>query len=133
MQASFMGKFLLHFPKVHTFVLKKLSNVSPRAPSDMAYGGTARFPLYVHSYTACIEYCLRLTTMDVSRLPREACNMLLLLHNAGQCCWVSQAHQVLYKFSFGFVWEDQGVQNLETFVKASEEQAGFRAGYSTAD
>ena len=91
--------------KVHTFALEKLLNVSLRMPNDMAYGETGRFPLYVHSYTACIKYWLRLTTVDISRLPRKAYNMLLLLHNSGKFCWVSQVHQVLYKFGFGFVWE----------------------------
>ena len=101
---------------------KKLLNVSPRTPIDMAYGETGRFPLYVHSYTACIKYWLRLTTMDISRLPRKAYNMLLLLHNSGKFCWVSQVHQVLYKFGFGFVWENQGVQNPETFIKAFKQR-----------
>ena len=36
--------------KVHTFALKKLSNVSTRTPNDMAYGEVGRFPLYVHSF-----------------------------------------------------------------------------------
>ena len=72
--------------KVHTFALKKLLNVSPRTFNDMAYGETGRFPLYVHSYTACIKYWLRLTTMDNSRLPRKAYNMLLLLHNSSAGC-----------------------------------------------
>ena len=94
--------------KVHTFALKKLLNVSPRTPNDMAYGETGRFSLYVHSYTACIKYWLRLTTLDISRLPRKAYNMLLLLHNSSKFCWASQVHQVLYKFGFGFVWENQG-------------------------
>ena len=48
--------------------------------------------------------------------------MLLLLHNSGKFYWVSQVHQVLYKFSFGFVWENQGVQNLETFIKAFKQR-----------
>ena len=77
--------------KVHTFALKKLLNVSPRTPNDMAYGETGRFPLYVHSYTACIKYWL-------------------------------QVRQVLYKFGFGFVWENQGVQNPETFIKAIKQR-----------
>ena len=88
----------------------------------MAYGETGRFPLYVHSYTACIKYWLRLTTKDISRLSRKAYNKLLLLHDNGKFCWVSQVHQVLYKFSFGFVWENQGVQNLETFIKAFKQR-----------
>ena len=53
--------------KVHTSALKKLLNVNPRTPNDLAYGETGRFPLYVHCYTACIKYWLRLTTMDISR------------------------------------------------------------------
>ena len=44
--------------KVHTFALKKLLNVSPRTPNDLAYGETGRFPLYIHSYTACIKKVL---------------------------------------------------------------------------
>ena len=94
--------------KVHTFALKKLLNVSPRTPNDMVYGETGRFPLYVLSYTSCIKYWLRLTTMDTARLPGKAYNMLLSVHNSGQFCWASRVHQVLYKFGFGFVWENQG-------------------------
>ena len=103
--------------KVHTFALKKLLNVSPRTPNDMVYGETGRFPLYVLSYTSCIKYWLRLTTMDTARLPGKAYNMLLSVHNSGQFSWASRVHQVLYKFGFGFVWESKGVQNPETFIK----------------
>ena len=31
-------------------------------------------------------------------------------------------HQVLYKFGFGFVWKNQGVQNPETFIKAFKQR-----------
>ena len=48
--------------------------------------------------------------------------MLLLLHNSGKFCWVSQVHQVLYKFGFGFVCENQGVKNPETFIKAFKQR-----------
>ena len=48
--------------------------------------------------------------------------MLLLLHNSGKFSWVSQVYQVLYKFGFGFVWENQGVQNPETFIKAFKQR-----------
>ena len=93
--------------KVHSFALKKLLNVSPRTPSDMVYWETGRFPLYVLSYTSCTEYRLRLTTMDTARLPRKTYDMLLSVHNSGKFCWASWVHQALYKFGFGFVWENQ--------------------------
>ena len=83
----------------------------------MVYGETGRFPLYGLSYTSCIKYWLRLTTTDTARLPRKAYNILLSVHNSDQFCWASRVHQALYKFGFGFVWETQGVQNPEAFIK----------------
>lgn len=101
---------------VHTFALKKLLNVSPRTPNDMAYGETGRYPLYICSFTSCIKFWLRLTRMDSSRLPRKAYNMLLSLHNSGKFCWASRVHRTLYTFGFGFVWENQGVQIPNAFI-----------------
>ena len=83
----------------------------------MVYGETGRFPLHVLSYTSCIKYWLRLSTMDTARLPRKAYNMLLSVLNCGQFCWASRMQQVLYKFGFGFVWENRRVQNPEAFIK----------------
>ena len=82
----------------------------------MVYGETGRIPLYILSYTSCINYWLCLTTMHTARLPRKAYNMLISIHNSGQFCWASRVHQVLYKFGFGFVWKNQGVQNPEAFI-----------------
>ena len=102
--------------KVHTFIFKKLLNVSPRTPSDMTSGETGRFPLYVHSYTVCIKYWLCLTRMDISRLPQKAYSMLLLVHDTEKFCWASQVHQVFYKFGFGCV------QNPQIFIKAFKQR-----------
>ena len=41
---------------------------------------------------------------------------LRYVRNSGQFCWASRVHQVLYKFGFGFVWENQRVQNPEAFI-----------------
>ena len=32
-------------------------------------------------------------------------------------CWVSHISKTLYRFGFGFVWENQGVQNSNVFIK----------------
>ena len=80
--------------KVHTFALKKRLNVSPRTPSDMVYGETVCFPLYVLSYMSGVKYWLLLTTMDIVRLPRKAYNILLSLHNSGSFCWALRVHRV---------------------------------------
>ena len=48
---------------------------------------------------------------DNVRLPKKAYAMQLVLHNNGKMCWVSHISKTLYRFGFGFVWENQGVQN----------------------
>jgi hypothetical protein len=108
--------------KVHLFALKKLLNVSPKTPNDMVYGETGRHPLYVFTYISCIKYWLRLTSMENFRLPKKAYNMQLALHNSGKVCWVSQVREVLYTFGFGFVWENQGVQTRNVFIRVFKQR-----------
>lgn len=103
--------------KIHTFALKKILNVAPRTPNDIAYAETGRYPLYIFSHVACIKYWLRLVKMNDSRLPKKAYNMQLYLHRQGKFCWTSQVRLTLYKFGFGFVWENQGVQCEKAFLK----------------
>ena len=112
----------IEIEKVHLFALKKLLNVSPKTPNDMVYGETGRHPLYVFTYISCIKYWLRLTSMEHFRLPKKAYNMQLALHNSGKVCWVSQVREVLYKFGFGFVWENQGVQTRNVFIRVFQQR-----------
>ena len=108
--------------KVHTFALKKLLNVSSRTPNDIVYGETGRYPLYIFSYVACIKYWLRLTRMESSRLPRKAYEMLLTLHNNGKSCWASTICDCMYSLGFGYVWENQGVQNPGAFIRTFKQR-----------
>ena len=108
--------------KDHIYALKRLLNVSPRTPNDTAYGDTGRYPLYIFTDVSCIKYWLRLTVMESYRLPRKSYDMLLLLHTSGKTCWASQVRKILYSFGFGFVWENQGVQNQNDFVKVFKQR-----------
>ena len=102
--------------------LKKLFNVSPRTPNDMVYGETGRYPLYICAYVSCIKYWLRLTRMDETRFPRKAYSMLLLLHENGKFCWASQVRKTLYEHGFGIVWNQQGVQSPNVFLKVFKQR-----------
>lgn len=108
--------------KVHTFALKKLLNVSPRTPNDIVYGETGRYPLYIFTYVACIKFWLRVTRMESFRLPRKAYDMLLSLHNSGVKCWATSVCDCLYSLGFGYVWENQGVQSPDSFLKVFKQR-----------
>ena len=104
--------------KVHLFALKKLLNVAPRTPNDLVYGDTGRYPLFVKARVNCLRYWLRLVRMDENRLPKKAYNMLLHLHGSGKYCWATAVHDELYRNGYGYVWENQGVQNVKSFLNA---------------
>jgi hypothetical protein len=42
--------------------------------------------------------------------------MLLTHCHAGRSNWASNVKDILYRFGFGFVWEDQSVENVESFL-----------------
>ena len=52
--------------------------------------------------------------MEAGSLPRKAYNMLANVHNNGRQCWVSAVHGNLMMYGFGYVWANQGVQNVMT-------------------
>ena len=108
--------------KVHLFALKKLLNVSPCTPNDMAYGETGRYPLYVQARANCIRYWQRLVRMEDERLPHKAYKMLLLLHDSGKDCWATNIRSELYRNGFGLVWENQSVGNINWFLRVYKQR-----------
>ena len=102
--------------RVHLFAIKRFLNVSTRTPSALVYGETGRYPLYVNTYTRCIKYWLNLVRMPDNRLPSKSYKMLYYLHCKNKNNWVSYVCFTLYRFGFGFVWENQGVCNTKRFL-----------------
>ena len=75
-----------------------------------------RYPLYVNTYTRCIKYWLNLVRMPDNRLPSKSYKMLYDLHCKNKNNWVSYVCFTLYRYGFGFVWENQGVCNRKRFL-----------------
>jgi hypothetical protein len=102
--------------KIHLFALKRFLNVGNRTPNDLVDGELGRYPLYLNSYMKCIKYWLKLTRMDEYRLPFKAYKILHNLDNRGKKTWVTNVRHCLYSYGFGFVWDNQGVQNTTEFL-----------------
>ena len=64
--------------KVHLHACKKILNIPVRTPSDMVYGELGRYPLLVNISVRTIKFWLRITKMDLERIPKQA---YLLLNN----------------------------------------------------
>ena len=88
-----------------------------RTPKKMIYGELGRYPPFVNSSVRCLKYWFRLLEMDHSRLPRQAYKILFIMDNNGKTCWASEIRNILSKCGFHFVWLQQGVGNVNAFLK----------------
>jgi hypothetical protein len=103
--------------KIHLFAMKRLLNVSIKTPNALVYGEFGRYPLYVNTYTKCIKYWLHILSMPESRLPLKSYKMLYSMHCNNKNNWVSSVCFALYRYGFGYVWENQGVGDVKVFVR----------------
>ena len=96
--------------------------VQKKTPNDFVYGETGRYPIYISSYVRCIRYWLKLLQMDDRKLPKKAYMMLLGIDSQGKKSWVSGIREFLHKNGFGYVWMNQGVENVSVFPKVLRER-----------
>ena len=108
--------------RVHLLAIKRLLNVSIRTPNALVYHESGRYPLFIQTSTKCIRYWLKLINMEETRIPKKAYRMLYALHSNGKNNWVSSVCSTLYKYGFGYVWENQGVQNVTLFISAFKQR-----------
>lgn len=102
--------------KLHLFALKRFLQVDRRTPNDLVYGELGRYPIYLNSYIKCIKYWLKLVCMNENRLPAVAYKTLRDLDNKGKITWVAKIRQCLCSYGFAFVWFEQGVGNVRSFL-----------------
>ena len=60
--------------------------------------------------------------MIEDRIPFKAYKMLCILHCKDKNNWVSNVCFTLYKYGFGHVWENQGVENVSHFLRAFKQR-----------
>ena len=66
----------------------------------------------------CIKYWFRLLQMDDNRLPRQAYQLLVKLDANGKICWATHVREIWCQAGFYFVWLQQGVGDMTSFVRA---------------
>jgi hypothetical protein len=108
--------------RVHLLAIKRLINVSIKAPNTLVYYETGRFPLYIQTYSKSIKYWLLVIRMEENRIPLKAYKMLYELHCKNKRNWASCICNTLYKYGFGYVWENQGVENINMFMKVFKQR-----------
>ena len=93
-----------------------------RTPNDLVYGETNRYLLSVNSAVRYIRYWLELTTVEASRLPSKAYKILQVLDERGKRNWASNVRCKLDQYGSGFVWLNQGVEEMNHFLHVFRER-----------
>ena len=60
--------------------------------------------------------------MEASKLPSKAYRMLQVLDERGKRNWASNVRCKLYQYGFGFVWLNQGVEEMNQFLHVFRER-----------
>ena len=102
--------------KVHLLACKRFLGVPTKTPNKMVYSELTRYPIFVNSYLRVIKYWIRLLQMDENRLPKQVYRMLLQLDNNGKKNWVTQVREILSTTGFYFVWHNQRIQHVNSFL-----------------
>ena len=102
--------------RVHLMACKRYLGMPSRTPNKMVYGELGRYPLFIAPHVRCIKYWFRLLYMEQSRLPNQAYRMLVNLDENGKQCWATEVRELLCKTGFYFVWLQQGVGDVKSFL-----------------
>ena len=95
--------------------------VSSKSPIPAVLGECGRYNLYVNCYVKCVKYWIKLIGLENSLL-KSCYTMLLNLCNAGRRNWASEVKALLYKYGFGYIWENQNVENVQSFLCEFEQR-----------
>ena len=108
--------------KIHLYALKKFLNVDMKTPNDLVYAEMRRYPITVNSVINCVRYWLKLLEMEDHRLPKKAYNKLYNIDRNGKHTWATNIRLCLSRNGFGYVWLNQGVGNVQQFLRSLKER-----------
>ena len=101
---------------VHFKFCKKQLGVGCKSPSPAVIGDCGRGRIYLACYLKCVKYWLKIIAMPEGSLVK-ACYILLYNQcNLGKLNWASKVKQILNQYGFGYVWEGQSVNDVNSFL-----------------
>ena len=101
----------------HVKFCRKIIGVGSKTPSVAVLGECGRHQIFILCYVKCIKYWLHILTQPNTSLVRSCYNILYDLSLLGKENWVSKVKNVLCMYGFTYVWENQGVENVDLFIK----------------
>jgi hypothetical protein len=108
--------YMYDIEKVHLYACKRFMCAPQRACNAAVLGDCERYPMHILTSRRCIKFWLRLLNMPSCRYVRKCYDMLLYYDSIGYNNWASKVKLHLYMNGYGFVWENQYVDNHRSFL-----------------
>ena len=115
--AELWGLYDMHdVERLHLYACKRFMSAPVRACTAVVLGDCERYPMYVNAAKRCIQYWLKIIHMPNYRYVKQCYSMLKYYDNVGYVNWVTKVRKCLYSNGFGYIWEEQKVDNIKLFV-----------------
>ena len=107
--------------KFHLSFLKSILGVKTSTPNCFVYGELGVYPLILQRKMRVLKYWLRIVRFSnnnehfVHKIYKELCQ--ININNPDAVTWVSQVKHLLESNGFGYVWQNQSVDNEREFLK----------------
>jgi len=101
---------------LHYFCRKQLG-VGSKTPIPALLAECGQLPIYITCKVKVIKYWLKIISSPDTSLVKACYEMMYRLSSNGRINWATKVKNLLYSNGFGFVWEQQSVDNPHLFLK----------------
>ena len=103
--------------RLHNKFCKMQLGVGTNTPTPAVLGECGRDHIYVACLCKCVKYWLKIVSLPTDSLLGSCYSLLYQQCLAGKVNWASKIRDILFRYGFGWIWENQSVLNVDHFLK----------------
>jgi hypothetical protein len=107
---------------LHNKFCKMQLGVGSSTPTPAVLGECGRDHMYIACLCKCIKYWLKLISLPADSLLGSCYAILYRQSLSGKTNWASKIRDILFRYGFGWIWENQNVIDVYSFLKIFTER-----------
>ena len=117
----------IQIERIQLHFCKQLLGVKRQTQNAFIYGELGRLPLQQRRYLSIIKYWLKITRCHETKYIKIVYNIMLtdLLRYPNRTSWVSNVKKLIDSLGFGYVWTNQGVENIDLFLVVLKQRTKY--------
>ena len=107
---------------IHLKFCKNQLGVGSRTPTPAILGECGRERLYVTCIIKCVKYWLKIISLPAESLLWSCYSVMYNRCHLGKTNWASKIRDILYRYGFGWIWENQHVPDSAALMRLFSER-----------